>query len=112
MEINTTRETDFYLIHLSGDLDASSCITLDKAISEAAAGGEKKLLIDCNDLQYISSAGLGVFMSYLQDFEADNVSMTLYGLNTKVKRVFQILGLDALINIVSNKEEAKRMSNG
>jgi anti-sigma B factor antagonist len=107
MEINTTREADFYLIHLSGDLDASSCILLDKVISEAATGGEKKLLIDCNDLQYISSAGLGVFMSYLQDFETQGISMTLYGLNAKVKKVFQILGLDALINIVNTKEEAK-----
>jgi len=112
MEINTTRETDFYIIHITGDLDASSCIALDKAIAEAAAGGEKKLLIDCTDLHYISSAGLGVFMSYLQDFEAQAISMTLYGVNTKVQKVFQILGLDALINIVNNKEEAKQLANG
>jgi anti-sigma B factor antagonist len=46
-------------------------------------------------------------MSYLQDFETQGISMTLYGLNAKVKKVFQILGLDALINIVNTKEEAK-----
>lgn len=107
MEINTTREGAFYLIHISGDLDASSCISLDKAISEAVANGEQKLLIDCSDLQYISSAGLGVFMSYLQDFEAQGISMTLFGVNAKVRKVFQILGLDALINIVNTKEDAK-----
>lgn len=107
MKINSDKENDYYIIGIDGDLDASSCIILDKSISEAVSQGERKIIIDCSRLNYISSAGLGVFMSYLQDFENNKISLVLFGLNEKVKNVFQILGLDQLIKIVTTKEEAK-----
>lgn len=107
MKITSDKENDYYVIGIEGDLDASSCIILDKSISEAVSKGEKKIIIDCDRLNYISSAGLGVFMSYLQDFENNKISLVLFGLSEKVKNVFQILGLDQLIKIVNTKEEAK-----
>lgn len=109
MKITSEKENDYYVIGIEGDLDASSCIILDKSISEAVSKGEKKIIIDCERLHYISSAGLGVFMSYLQDFENNKISLVLFGLSEKVKNVFQILGLDQLIKIVNTKEEAKSL---
>jgi anti-sigma B factor antagonist len=109
MDITSEKEGSFYVLAIEGDLDASSCILLDKAISEAVELKEKKIIIDCSRLNYISSAGLGVFMSYIQDFENNSISMVLFSLGDKVKNVFHILGLDELINIVSTKEEAKAL---
>jgi len=106
MELNFAKHKDIYEIVIDGDLDASSCIALDKAISDAVDKGEKKILIDCTQLNYISSAGLGVFMSYLQDFENNKIKMVLYNLSDKVRNVFEILGLDTLVNIQSSKDEA------
>ncbi len=111
MELNTYHETEYYFMELSGDLDASSCIQLDKAIAIAVANDEKKILVDCKDLSYISSAGLGVFMSYLQEFETKRIALVLFDLNAKVRKVFQILGLDELIKIVDSKEAAKASAN-
>lgn len=110
MKLNSYREDDFQVIELSGDLDASSCIVLDEALSKAMKT-EKKILIDCGNLNYISSAGLGVFMSYLQEFEVQKISLVLFNLNQKVRKVFQILGLDELMQIVSSKQEAKMIPN-
>lgn len=107
MKLNSYTDADFHVIELSGDLDASSCLTLDEAISGAVKNNETKILVDCKELNYISSAGLGVFMSYLQEFENNKISLVLFNLNQKVKKVFQILGLDELIKIVGSKEEAK-----
>jgi anti-sigma B factor antagonist len=112
MKLTNHKDNDYYILEIEGDLDASSCIILDNAISEAVSKGEKKIIIDCSRLNYISSAGLGVFMSYLQDFEANRISMALFNLSEKVKNVFQILGLDQLIKIVNSKEEAKAIVNG
>jgi anti-sigma B factor antagonist len=96
---------------INGDLDASSSILLDKAIAEAVSQNQANILIDCKNLNYISSAGLGVFMSYLQDFQDKNISLVLYGINDKVLNVFEILGLDQLLTIVLSKEEAKLLVN-
>ena len=112
MKITSDKDHEYFVIGIDGDLDASSCIILDKAISEAITRQEKKIIIDCSRLNYISSAGLGVFMSYLQDFENNHISMVLYNLSEKVKNVFQILGLDELIKIVKTKDEAKAVING
>ena len=112
MKLTNQKENDYYILGIEGDLDASSCIVLDNAISEAVSKGEKKIIIDCERLNYISSAGLGVFMSYLQDFENNKISMALFNLSEKVRNVFQILGLDQLIKIVNSKEEAKAIVNG
>jgi anti-sigma B factor antagonist len=107
MEIKVSNEEAFYLISIDGDLDASSSILLDNALKEAVAHDEKKILVDCSCLNYISSAGLGVFMSYLQEFENNQTNFILFGVSDKIKDVFQILGLDQLLIIAYSKEEAK-----
>lgn len=94
---------------ISGEVDASSSIHLDKAIDQAVRSGNDKILVECTDLAYISSAGLGVFMSYIEELRTKNISMVIFGLNEKVKNVFQILGLDQLLKIVESKEEAKSL---
>ena len=106
MNINSEKFDQHYLINLDGDLDASSCLLLDQAIATGLEKGEKKILINCQKLNYISSAGLGVFMSYIQEFENNNTDMVIYGLKDKVSNVFQILGLDQLLKIVNTQEEA------
>ena len=106
VEINTAELHNYYLIEVDGDVDASSSIFLDEALSQAETQA-KDIVVNCSKLEYISSAGLGVFMSRLQDYEAEERKMILFGLSIKVLNVFQILGLDQLLTIVDNLEEAK-----
>ncbi|NJO02438.1 MAG: STAS domain-containing protein [Bacteroidia bacterium] len=108
MQIIENEDDNYYIIKIFGDVDAASSITLDKAIEEAVEKKQQKILIDCGHLNYISSAGLGVFMSYIEDFKEKGTYFALYGLNEKVKNVFEILGLDKLLLIFDSKEEAKQ----
>jgi len=111
INIDTQLEGDMMTIKVTGDVDASSSIELDNAIKQAVSDGLKKIMVNGQELHYISSAGLGVFMSYLQDFEKHNIKMALFGLNEKVENVFKILGLDQLIHLVDTEEEAKTHMN-
>lgn len=107
VDIKRIQEGDFDIISVIGEVDASSSIDLDKAIAEAMDSGKKSFLVDCSSLEYISSAGLGVFMSYIEDFKTHNIGIAFYGLSEKVANVFEILGLDQLLTICATKEEAK-----
>ena len=109
IDISNKTEEDFLIIKLEGEVDASSSIHLDKALRKAIDQDFKKILVDCNNLNYISSAGLGVFMSYIQDFQSQNINLVLFGLSDKVKNVFEILGLDQLLKISKNLEDAKSL---
>jgi len=111
INIDTSVENDVATIILNGDVDASSSLDLDNAINGAKNDGHKKILIDAQELHYISSAGLGVFMSYIKDFEKEQIKLVLFGLNEKVLNVFKMLGLDQLLSIESNAEDALKSVN-
>jgi anti-sigma B factor antagonist len=111
MQVNTSAEDNYYRIALDGELDASSAIAFDAVLQEAVETGHHHLLIDCQRLTYISSAGLGVFMSHVQEFEEKKIQMIIFGLTTKVLNVFQILGLDQLLHITATEPEAKAQLN-
>jgi len=111
INIDTTVDNGVATLKLRGEVDASSSINLDNAIKDAKTEGHKKILIDAQELHYISSAGLGVFMSYIKDFEKEQVKLVLFGLNEKVMNVFKMLGLDQLLLIESNVDDALRSVN-
>ncbi len=111
VKIETFIEDKTAIITIDGDIDASSSIQLDESLSKNVNSDQKLVLIDCSKLVYISSAGLGVFMSYIEEFKASGQQFVLFGLSDKVKNVFEMLGLDQLMNIVPSKEEALNFVN-
>lgn len=94
------------ILKLIGEVDASNSVDLDAAIQSVVQQDTKSILIDGTGLEYISSAGLGVFMSYLEEFGEKGIVLVIFGLSERVQQVFHILGLDQLITIKPNKEEA------
>ena len=111
IHIKRLQEDGADVLALIGEIDASSSIELDLAIAKSVGEGFSKILIDCSSLEYISSAGLGVFMSYIEEFKDKNISMVLFGMNEKVANTFEILGLNELLKIAADKDQAKTMIN-
>lgn len=106
LTLNVKEENPHTFLEIRGEIDASNSVMLDEAITSLVQKGATSILIDCTGLDYISSAGLGVFMSYLEDFAENNISMKIFGLSPKVLEVFRILGLDQLITISADKASA------
>jgi anti-sigma B factor antagonist len=106
MKLKTHLEQDSCIIELTGYLDASSSILFDQAVREAVEIGPRKLLIDFGQLDYISSAGLGVIISYIQDLNQQNIMLVLFNMPPKIRNVFDMLGLDSLVPIVTCKADA------
>jgi anti-sigma B factor antagonist len=111
IHIKKLQEDGAEVLALIGEIDASSSIELDLAIAKSVGEGVSKILVDCSSLEYISSAGLGVFMSYIEEFKDKNIKMVLFGMNDKVANTFEILGLNELLTISKDKPEAKKLIN-
>ncbi len=109
IDIKRIQEDQVDILILVGEIDASSSIELDLAIAKSVGEGYSKILVDCNSLEYISSAGLGVFMSYIEEFNEKEIKMVLFGMNERVANTFEILGLDQLLSIEADKEQAKKV---
>lgn len=111
VSIKRLQESGADIIAVIGEIDASSSIELDLAIAKSVGEGFKKILVDCHALEYISSAGLGVFMSYIEELREKKIQMVLYGLKEKVANTFEILGLADLLHIRESKSEALKLAN-
>ena len=111
VHIKRLQEEGIDILAIIGEIDASSSIELDLTIAKSVGEGFKKILVDCSALEYISSAGLGVFMSYIEEFKDKGIHMVLFALKEKVANTFGILGLADLLQICPNKAEAKKLIN-
>ncbi len=100
MELLAHLENECYRITLKGDLDASSSLLLDDALEKAVACSPLKVQVDCQELNYISSAGLGVFISHLQNLTESNISLVLYQMTPRVRDVFHLMGLGLFLTIL------------
>lgn len=106
LTIETQKEDNHDLLVIQGEIDASNSVLLDQKMQELKEQGSKSILVDGSGLEYISSAGLGVFMSYLEDFQEEDITLKIFSLSPRVFEVFKILGLDQLIAIYETKEAA------
>lgn len=111
MKITQEINGNTIVIRLDGELDASSSVLLDEELLKPEIMKFNKVLVDCEKLNYISSAGLGVFISHLQRFEDSQIKLIFFNMQDKVKNVFEILGLDLLMTIVSSYEDAVTVAN-
>jgi anti-sigma B factor antagonist len=98
---------DITLLSLSGFLDAHTAPEFEGAVESALDAGQNRLVVDGGGLTYISSAGLGVFMGFIEEFREAGGDIKICGLSDKVREIFSLLGFEELFDIVDNVEEAK-----
>ena len=88
------------ILGLEGYLDAHTAPQFERAIETEFSAGHLRLIADCAKLDYISSAGLGVFMSFIEDIREAGGDIKLCAIVPKVYQVFDVLGFPELFDIV------------
>lgn len=94
------------IVKLVGELDAHTSVLVDNKLDEAVTPDVKHVFVDCSELSYISSSGLGVLVSHFQSCTLQNITMVLCGVQPKVKSVLEVLGLQQIITIRGSLMEA------
>ncbi|WP_114779557.1 STAS domain-containing protein [Botryobacter ruber] len=105
-DVTTSWTKGMMEVALSGELDASSSAKADQALERAIDMDIKSLLINCQQLTYISSAGLGVFLAHFQAYSNRGIRMVFYGMQPKIRNIFEIVGLQSIFSIASTFEDA------
>jgi anti-sigma B factor antagonist len=101
--VGRSQEGDVSVLALNGYLDAHTAPQFEKVIQEEFDAGRVRILVDCAGLTYISSAGLGVFMSFIEDIREAGGDIKLCGMTPAVFQVFEILGFPELFQIVPDR---------
>jgi anti-sigma B factor antagonist len=105
MEINVIDQGTYLTVQPVGEVDAHSSIVLDEKFTELIEAGKVNLHLDCGNLVYISSAGLGVIISHLDLINEQHGKLVVSRPNENVAEVLELLGLNQLLAIVSDTEE-------
>lgn len=94
------------VLRLAGQLDAHSFPKLQEALEGLGDEARSQVVLDCGDLQYISSAGLGVLKKMSREFRDKDGDIRLASLTPKIKNVVDLLGFSQVIQVFPGSDEA------
>ena len=97
MTIEIKRNAEKTTVELVGRLDTTTAPALEKTIVEDL-DDVKNLVLDIKGLEYISSAGLRVFLGAQKKFQKIG-SMTVINVNEDVMEVFEMTGFADILTI-------------
>lgn len=98
MKINIQRNGDEVVVALNGELDTVTTAQMGEELNRIIEMASNQLIIDCKDLEYISSSGLRFFIQLKRHSEQQNGTVTLINMNQDVKEVFRISGFHHIFN--------------
>ena len=113
-EFNVTvkdAEPDVRVVNLKGYLDAHTAPQLEEIFNKLIEDKNYKVVVNFNDLNYISSAGLGVFMAYVETMRDNNGDIKFSNMQESVYNIFDLLGFPMLYEFFSDESEAVKKFN-
>ena len=108
MKIVEKRENDICILAPVGRLDANTSELFREHLLQIIAAGTKNIIIDCQNLDYISSGGLRVVLEGAKKIWLIEGKLVLCSLKDYLKEVFEITQFDTLLPIAETVEEALR----
>lgn len=87
------------LAMLSGRLDATTVNQFQDDVKPLMETSVPKIIIDCSELEYISSQGLRMFLILQKTVNAKGSNLVLTNMTAAVKEVFDITGFSSIIKI-------------
>ena len=108
MEFRQEQREGWLVLHLEGRLDAGSAPDFDTSLEALSGDGALKLALNCQNLAYISSAGLRSLITVAKKLRAGQGRLHFCGLSGMVKEVFEISGFTGMFVIRDTVENACR----
>jgi anti-sigma B factor antagonist len=93
-------------VQIAGYLDSSTFPRLQEHLNGLIAGGQYHYLLDFSDLDYISSAGLGVLIGMLREVREKGGDLKIMRMSEKIQRIFNLLGFSKLLKVYPDEETA------
>jgi anti-anti-sigma factor len=106
MDISTRDEGDTTVIVLNGKLDTNTSATAEGEINSLLDAGTNKLLINFEQLTYISSSGLRLLLATAKKLKASGGELKVCSLNEMATEVFEVSGFSSILNVFDSEQDA------
>ena len=102
-------ESGIVLITPSGYLDAHTFEQMESTIEEFFENDQHRMIVNLAQVNYISSAGAGVFIGALSQAHENEGNIIFLNPSSNVQDVFDILGLTQIFSFASEVDDALKM---
>lgn len=92
MKLNVTENAGQMIGTIIGRLDTAAAAEFARSMQPLMDHADRPITLDCNELEFISSSGLRLFLTLRKETIAKGGSVTIKGLNKDVKQVFALTG--------------------
>jgi anti-anti-sigma factor len=106
MKIATRKVYDVLVVDMSGRLDSHSSGDAGDRIVEIAEGEDKRVLLNLERLEFVSSAGLRVILRGAKLLEGHHGELKICNAGDGVRTVLETSGFNSLIKIYDTEKEA------
>ncbi|WP_281703471.1 STAS domain-containing protein [Parvimonas micra] len=97
LKVDLKKDGEFLFVDLQGDLDINSNKEFKEKVNSVQ--GVKKIIVNCENLSYIDSTGLGAFISIYKHIKEKGEKLVITGLKPHIKKIFLITDLDKVFEI-------------
>lgn len=106
MNIDIRESGGVQILAFEGNLDTNTSPEAEAKINELIEGGAGKLLVNFEQLNFISSAGLRVLLATAKKLGGKGGTLKICTLNSTVQEVFDISGFGTILSVMKTEDEA------
>ena len=106
MEITTESKNGALIARAEGRIDGANARDFESAVQAVISECEGPVIIDCENLSYISSAGLRAILLIAKTLGKRQVTFALCSLSAPIAEIFQISGFDQIISTHPSQDDA------
>ncbi len=103
----TGSKGDITVIRVDGVIDTMTSSELEKVMNSLLEQERFKIIIDLAGVEYISSAGWGIFISNIRDIKGNRGDIKLARMIPSVYEIYELLEFDSILKAYDNIEKAK-----
>ena len=101
-----TLEKELPIIELEGEVDVYTAPQLKQQMISMLEGGARELIVNLTKVDYLDSTALGVLIGGLKRMREREGNMVLICPSPRIRRVFEITGLDKIFDIYNTEQES------
>lgn len=94
------------VVEVAGYLDAHTVVGFEEQMNSLIEAGASRIVVDLEQLNYISSAGIGVLIGLVQRLRRSEGDLVLVRPSSKVYKILDLLGFTDIFKIASTEDEA------
>lgn len=94
------------IIKVGGYIDTTTSSEVERALNSLLKQGRFKIIIDLGNVDYISSAGWGIFISEIKSIRENSGDLKLVSMIPDVYEIFELLEFHHILDVYDTNQEA------